>query len=110
MALELPDELEDVWHELRRQAEEAERVCAELKTRLEDAEREGRSLEQRRLHLGEGHTAAQVAFAQIDERRGALRSRLHQLEADLAQLDLGRLVAPAIWPQLDAGNLTPTPR
>jgi chromosome segregation protein len=77
------ESLEDTWRELCRQAEEAERICAELTARMEQAEREARLLEMDRARLHDEHTAAKIAFAQIDERLGAQRARLAQLDADL---------------------------
>jgi chromosome segregation protein len=75
--------LETAWKDYRDRAEEAERTAQALKRRLEDADGRIRIGEQDRLVRRHEHTAAQVAFAHMDERLSSLRARFEQIETDL---------------------------
>jgi chromosome segregation protein len=77
--------LEEVWRETCHKAEEAERASRDLHIRLAQMEQEVREQDQQRVRRQAEHTAAQIAFAQIDERLGALTERFEQLQADLAR-------------------------
>jgi len=79
------DSLEEVWRDTCRKAEEAERASRDLQIRLAQMEQEARAQDQERVRRQAEHTAAQIAFAQIDERLGALMERFEQLQADLAR-------------------------
>ena len=75
--------LETAWKDYRRQAEEAEQSAHALKLRLEEGDRRIQTEEQERIVRQQEHTAAQVAYAQTDERLAGLRASFERIESDL---------------------------
>ncbi len=80
--------LEQALDQARRQAAQAEVQVQELQSGLEQAEREIRQRDHERQHQQEASLAAQVALAQVEERRVALQKRQEQLQGDLSQRQL----------------------
>jgi chromosome segregation protein len=84
------ERLSAAWAAARDRSEAAEREAQDLQARITQAESDQRSCEQERATRVQDNTAAQIALAQIEERRAGLARQREEFANDLGERNLAR--------------------